>query len=343
MSSTNTKFKNSINGKIFLVTGGTGSFGKRFVFTLLEKYNPKKIIIFSRDELKQYEIKKKIYKSKNYKKLRFFIGDIRDKNRLEEIFHNNSCDIIVHAAALKQVDTAEYNPFEFVKTNIVGTENLVKCALKFKIKKFLSLSTDKAAAPINLYGATKLAADKIVVSANNISKAETKFSVVRYGNVFGSRGSVVPLFLKNNKNIKITDNEMTRFSITLDEGVNFTLKSISKMWGGEIFVPKIPSYKITDIAKAINPKIKPKVIGIRPGEKLHEEMITKSDSLLTIEGKNDYVILPNSEFLSWTINDYIKKNKENYKRVKKNFSYNSKDNKLYLNIQNIKKLIKETK
>ena len=330
---------NHLNNKIIFLSGGTGSFGQKFISKVLD-LNFKKIIIFSRDELKQFELKKKFSNHKNIYKLRFFIGDIRDLNRLEDVFYNNTCDIIIHAAALKQVDTAEYNPFEFVKTNIIGTENLVKCALKFRIKKFLALSTDKAAAPINLYGATKLASDKIVVSANNISKGNTKFSVVRYGNVLGSRGSVIPLFLKNQKNIKITDKEMTRFSITLDEGINFTLKCLKQMWGGEIFIPKIPSYKITDIAKAINPKIKPKIIGIRPGEKLHEEMITKSDSLLTIEGKNDYIILPNSEFTSWTMNDYLKKNKGKYKRVKKNFSYNSEENKDFLTIVKIKKLIK---
>ena len=330
---------NSLNNKNIFLTGGTGSFGKKFI-SKVQGSKFKKIIIFSRDELKQFELKKNLSKRKDFKKFRFFLGDIRDRDRLNEIFNNNKIDLIMHAAALKQVDTAEYNPFEFIKTNIIGTENLVKCALNYNIKKFLSLSTDKAAAPINLYGASKLAADKIVISANNISKGLTKFSVVRYGNVLGSRGSVVPLFLKNRNDIKITDNEMTRFSITLDEGVIFTLKCLNKMWGGEIFIPKIPSYKITDIAKAINSKIIPKIIGIRPGEKLHEEMITKSDSHLTIEGKNDYIILPNSNFLSWSIENYLKKNKGKYKRVKKYFSYNSKDNISFLSIAEIKTLIK---
>lgn len=325
------------NSQVFL-TGGTGSFGKEFIKHIINT-KIKKLIIFSRDELKQYQLKQEYFKHKNFKKLRFFIGDIRDLERIDDVFNGNKIDIVVHAAALKQVDTAEYNPFEFVKTNVLGTQNLVRTALKYKVKKFLALSTDKAAAPINLYGATKLAADKIVTSANNLSGGKTKLSVVRYGNVLGSRGSVIPIFLKDAKNLKITDKNMTRFSITLKEGVKFTINSIQKMWGGEIFIPKIPSYRITDVAKAINPKAKIKIIGIRPGEKLHEEMVTTSDSINTIEGKSDYIILPNSEFINWSMKEYLAQNRKNYKRVKPNFCYNSKDNKNFLTVKQLKKLI----
>jgi FlaA1/EpsC-like NDP-sugar epimerase len=249
-------------------------------------------------------------------------------------------DIVVHAAALKQVPTAEYNPFEVIKTNIIGTQNVIDAIIDSKVQKAIALSTDKAAAPINLYGATKLSADKIFIAANNYSKK--KFSVVRYGNVMMSRGSVIPLFIKQSQTgiITITDKRMTRFSITLDQGVNFVIQSLYRMWGGEIFVPKIPSYSITDVAKAFAPNCKIKVSGLRPGEKMHEEMITSSDSSNTLEYKDYYVILPSTtEFLSWNINDFIK-NKQNgsCKKCLENFSYNSLQNEKYLTIKEINEL-----
>jgi len=336
--SINLTFKN----KTIFITGGTGSFGKSFVSKILKKNEAKKIIIYSRDELKQYEMKNTLKKNK-HTKLRFFIGDVRDQDRLNNAIRNNNIDYIVHAAALKQVPTAEYNPFEAVKTNILGAQNVINSSIRYGIKKVIALSTDKAASPVNLYGATKLASDKLFISSNNYANPKTKFSVVRYGNVFGSRGSVVPYFLSNkNKNFfNLTDLNMTRFSISLDEGVDFVLKCFGIMWGGEIFVPKIPSYKITDIAKAINSNSKLKIIGIRPGEKLHEEMITEADSLFTVEGKDFYIILPNSEYLNWDKKDYIKMNKKyKLKEIKESFSYNSKNNQHYLSVNNIKKLLK---
>ena len=298
--------KNILQNKSILITGGTGSFGKRFVKILLERYNVKKIVVFSRDELKQSEMSNELIKYK--KKLRFFIGDIRDLQRLK--FALNEVDIVIHAAALKQVPTAEYNPFEVVKTNIIGTQNVIEAVVESKVERAIALSTDKAAAPINLYGASKLSADKIFVAANNYSKK--KFSVVRYGNVMMSRGSVIPLFIEQSKNgvITLTDKRMTRFSITLDQGVDFVIQCLNKMWGGELFVPKIPSYKIIDVAKAFAPNCKIKFLGLRPGEKIHEEMITSSDSFNTLEYKDYYVILPSTtEFLSWKIEDFMKKKK----------------------------------
>jgi UDP-N-acetylglucosamine 4,6-dehydratase (inverting) len=328
--------QNFLKNKSILVTGGTGSFGQRFVRTLLEKHNVKKIIIFSRDELKQSDMSTDLSKYKA--KLRFFIGDVRDFKRLKLALNN--VDIVVHTAALKQVPTAEYNPFEVIKTNIIGTQNVIDAIIDSKVQKAIALSTDKAAAPINLYGATKLSADKIFIAANNYSKK--KFSVVRYGNVMMSRGSVIPLFIKQSKTgiITITDKRMTRFSITLDQGVNFVIQSLYRMWGGEIFVPKIPSYSITDVAKAFAPNCKIKVSGLRPGEKMHEEMITSSDSSNTLEYKDYYVILPSTtEFLSWNINDFIK-NKQNgfCKKCLENFSYNSLQNEKYLTIKEINEL-----
>ena len=270
------------NNKIILITGGTGSFGQRFIKVLLQKFKPKKIIIFSRDELKQFDMQENLKKFKN---LRFFIGDIRDLSRLKLAMEN--VDYVVHAAALKNVPVIEYNPFEAVQTNIIGAQNIIYSSIDAGVKKVIALSTDKAAAPINLYGSSKLAADKLFISANNlVGKRDIRFSVVRYGNVMGSRGSVIPYFIKFKENglIPITDPKMTRFNITLEEGVNFVIKCFSEMFGGELFVPKIPSYKITDVAKAVAPGIKTKIVGIRPGEKIHEEMITKSDSLNTIVG-----------------------------------------------------------
>jgi len=297
---------NFLKNKSILVTGGTGSFGQKFIKTLLEKHSVKKIIIFSRDEMKQSDMSDHLSKYKE--KLRFFIGDVRDLQRVK--FALNNVDIVIHAAALKQVPTAEYNPFEVIKTNIIGTQNIIDAIVDSKVERAIALSTDKAAAPINLYGATKLSADKIFIAANNYSKK--KFSVVRYGNVMMSRGSVIPRFIKQSKTgvVTITDKRMTRFSITLDQGVSFVIQSLQKMWGGELFVPKIPSYRITDVAKAFAPHCKIKVLGLRPGEKLHEEMITSSDSFNTLEYKNYYVILPSTtEFINWNFKDFAKSKK----------------------------------
>jgi UDP-N-acetylglucosamine 4,6-dehydratase len=325
--------KNFINNKVILITGGTGSFGQKFTEVLLKKYNPKKIIIFSRDELKQFEMANVFSNFK--KKLRFFIGDVRDLPRLKLAFKD--ANIVIHAAALKQVPTAEYNPFETIKTNIIGTQNVIDAVIDSGVEKLISLSTDKAAAPINLYGATKLAADKLVVAANNFSKKS--FSVVRYGNVWGSRGSIIPEILKQKKKglILLTDKRMTRFSITLDHGVEFVLKCLFKMRGSEIFVPKIPSYRLIDLASALASKTSIKYIGIRPGEKLHEEMITKSDSLNTLEFKDYFIILP-SKFSKWSRKDFINKFEQYKGKIcKENFSYNSFEN-YYLSQREIIKL-----
>ena len=330
--------------KIFFITGGTGSFGKHFTKTLLTNYKVRKIIIFSRDELKQFEMKNDPQFIKYSNKLRFFIGDIRDKDRLNYAL-NQKIDYVIHAAALKQVPIAEYNPYEAVKTNIIGAQNLVDLTLNNNIAKVISLSTDKAASPINLYGATKLVSDKIMIAANNYSK-KTRFSVVRYGNVFASRGSVVPYFIKFKKKgfFPITDKRMTRFNLSLSEAVNLVLFSIKYSLGGEIFVPKIPSFRIIDLAKAIDPKIPLKIIGIRPGEKLHEEMITLADSHNTIEFNDYYIIRTNSEFYKWNLKNYIKKLKNRkFKYVSENFSYNSLNNKKYLSIKELKKIISDFK
>ena len=334
--------KKTINGKTIFITGGTGSFGTAMTNTLLKKYKPKKIIIFSRDELKQYEMKNSIL-PKHLKIMRFFIGDIRDLARLKTAMRN--VDYVIHAAALKHVPIAEYNPVEFVKTNILGSQNVIDAAIESGVSKIVALSTDKAAAPINLYGATKLTADKLFVAANNVAgDKKTIFSVVRYGNVMNSRGSVLPLFIKQSKKnfFTVTDKEMTRFTITLEEGVNFVLNTLDVMIGGEIVVPKIPSFKILDLTKAIDDKKKILITGIRPGEKIHEEMITSSDSLNTIEFKTFYIIIPNSEFISpeklKKYQTFIKKN--GAKKVIKNFCYNSQNNQHFLTVKEIEKLIK---
>ena len=280
--------------KTFFITGGTGSFAKNFIGHLLKNKLAKKIIIFSRDEYKQFLMKEDELIKKNLKILRFLIGDVRDKTRLEFAIDQN-IDVVVHTAAMKQVPATEYNPFEAIKTNIIGAQNLIEVCIKNNIEKIIALSTDKAAAPINLYGATKLTSDKLFTNANYFKgNKRCKFSVVRYGNVMGSRGSVIPLFLHqklHKKPFTITDKNMTRFNITLKESVNFVINSLNKMKGGEIFVPKIPSYKILDVLKSIDNKAKYKVIGIRPGEKIHEELITESDSINTLEYKNYFVIL----------------------------------------------------
>ncbi len=325
-------FKN----KSILITGGTGSFGKKFIEKILYNYKGfKKIIIFSRDELKQYEMAKN-FPSEKYPSIRFFIGDVRDKERLERAC--KGVDYIIHAAALKQVPAAEYNPMEFIKTNIYGASNVIEAAISAKVKKIIALSTDKAAAPINLYGATKLCSDKLFIAANNYAGTKNiSFSVVRYGNVMNSRGSIIPFFKEEVKKgfIPITDKRMTRFNITLEESVDFVLTCLKISKGGEIFIPKIPSYKVTDVAKAINEKSKIKIIGIRPGEKIHEEMITISDSQNTLDLKDFYIILPsgNHELFRFY------KKYFSAKKVPDNFSYNSFKNKKFLTIKEIKSLI----
>jgi UDP-N-acetylglucosamine 4,6-dehydratase len=327
--------RNILKNKAILVTGGTGSFGKNFLFRI-QKYfsNVKKIVIFSRDELKQYELSKSL--DQNFlKKVRFFLGDIRDYQRLLRAMQD--IDIIIHAAALKQVPAAEYDPFEFVKTNIIGAQNIIEACLNSKVKNVVALSTDKAASPTNLYGATKLCSDKLFSSANNIvGKNKIKFSVVRYGNVMGSRGSVIPYFLQFQKKgyFPVTDTKMTRFNITLKEAVDMVLWTLQYSKGGEIFVPKIPSYRILDLAKAINSKNKIKLIGIRPGEKLDEEMISVSDSFNTVDLGKYYAILN-------PLNSKKFKNYINYKKFPAGKSYNSKENIKFLNVKELKKLIME--
>lgn len=326
-----------MRNKTIFITGGTGSFGNAFVEYCLNYIKPKKIIIFSRDELKQYEMEKKY--NKNHKtQLRFFIGDVRDLERLKLAMRN--ADLVIHAAALKQVPTAEYNPIEAIKTNILGAQNIIDAALSLNIDKILALSTDKAAAPINLYGATKLASDKLMIAANNLAGDKiSKFSVVRYGNVMESRGSVVPLFYKQSKMgfFNITHREMTRFNITLAQSVEYVFECLEKMVGGELFVPKLPSYKIIDLARAINSKAKIKIIGIRPGEKIHEELITRGDSINCKEFKKEYIIFPNSIFIN---NNRYKKYKMG-RQCNFNFSYASNNNKDLLNVIQIRKLLKK--
>ena len=321
--------------KSILITGGTGSFGKAFIDNLLKSKNSyRKIIIFSRDELKQHELSLK-YPSKKFPQLRFFLGDIRDRQRIKRALEN--VDLVIHAAALKQVPAAEYNPIEFIKTNVLGAENLIESCIDQKVKKVIALSTDKAASPINLYGATKLCSDKLFVAANKYAAGKTIFSVVRYGNVFGSRGSIVPYFLslKNQNFFPITNKDMTRFNISLSEGIEIVNTAINNSLGGEIFVPKLYSYKVVDLAKAINPDYKHKIVGIRPGEKIHEEMITESDSYNTYEFKKYYVILSTDEEIT-----------KKYKKIKgiKKYplgkSYNSNKNKKLI-LKDLKKLVKD--
>jgi UDP-N-acetylglucosamine 4,6-dehydratase/5-epimerase len=328
-----------MNGKTIFVTGGTGSFGKKFIETVLKNYNPKKIIIYSRDELKQFEMQQEPRYRKDGVLMRYFIGDVRDEKRLTRAMEG--VDIVVHAAALKQVPAAEYNPFEAVKTNIIGGQNVIDACFVNGVKKIIALSTDKAAAPINLYGATKLTSDKLFIAANNYRGThDVKFSVVRYGNVMGSRGSVIPFFMQKKKEgvLPITDERMTRFNITLQEGVDLVLKSFERMWGGELFVPKIPSYKILDVAKAIAPNAKIVNVGIRPGEKLHEEMITMTDAINTIEFENYYVILPSIPV--WDLEKFRKEsNGKEGKFCAPDFSYNSGSNERFLSVDEIKELI----
>ena len=330
-----------INNKNILVTGGTGSFGKNLISHLEKNYKPKKIIIFSRDELKQSQMMTEFSKIKPI--LRFFIGDVRDYSRLNLAMRD--VDVVFHAAALKNVPLAEYNPFEAIKTNIFGAQNVVDASFENNVKNVLALSTDKASSPINLYGATKLASDKLFITANNFKgNNKTKFSVVRYGNVMSSRGSVVPIFnqFRNKNFIPITDKRMTRFNITLQEAIKFVLNSLNIMQGGEVFVPKIPSFRVVDLAKAMYPQKKIKIIGLRPGEKIHEEMISNGESLNTIKFKNSYIICPQSEFFKWDKKFHLK-SKPGAKKFPENTSYNSGSNSEFLTVPEIKKLLKINK
>lgn len=329
-----------LNNKTILITGGTGSFGQHFIRIVMERYQPKKLIVYSRDELKQFEMNQEFpYKPGGV--MRYFLGDVRDLPRLKTAM--DGVDIVIHAAALKQVPAAEYNPFEAVKTNVIGGQNVIDAAISSYVKVVIALSTDKAAAPINLYGATKLTSDKLFVAANNYAGShQIKFSVVRYGNVMGSRGSVIPFFMERQKTgvLPITDKRMTRFNITLQQGVDFVLQCLEKTWGGEMFVPKIPSYRITDVAKAINSECKLEIVGIRPGEKLHEEMITTTDALNTVEFDDYYVILPTSK-PSWDTKKFIQEsNGVSGKIVTEDFFYNSGTNINFLSVEEIRSLIK---
>ena len=327
-----------LNNKSILITGGTGSFGKAFLDYCLNKYKKiKKIIVFSRDELKQFELREK-YKNK-LNKIRFFLGDIRDLHRLRIAFED--VDYVVHAAALKQVESSEYNPLEVVKTNIIGSQNVIDAAVYNNVKKVIALSTDKASSPINLYGASKLCSDKLFITSNNTKgKKNISFSIVRYGNVLGSRGSVIHEFIKQNKRKEflVTDTNMTRFNILLNDGVKLVDKVLKNSFGGEIFVPKMKSYKVIDLAKAISNKNKIKIIGVRPGEKIHEDIISNQDARSTYRMNDFYVLLSDNKKLE---EFYEKKFK--IKKVKPDFFYNSGSNKNFLSIKDLKKILKENK
>ena len=322
--------------KSILVTGGTGSFGRQFIRTVLKRYRPRRLIVFSRDELKQYEMQQEF----DAPSMRYFLGDVRDAARLRQAMRD--VDYVVHAAALKQVPAAEYNPMECIKTNINGAQNVIDAALENEVERVIALSTDKAANPLNLYGATKLASDKLFVAANNLSGGRTtRFSVVRYGNVVGSRGSVVPFFQKlladGVKELPVTDPRMTRFWITLQQGVDFVLKNFVRMHGGEIFVPKIPSSRITDLAEAIAPGMPVRQVGIRPGEKLHEVMVPADDSRLTVEFEGHYVIRPSISFISQP-NYQLDASGEEGKEVADGFEYSSGVNPWFLSVEDIRLL-----
>jgi UDP-N-acetylglucosamine 4,6-dehydratase len=323
-----------LNDKTILITGGTGSFGKKATEFILKKYKPKKLIIFSRDELKQFEMAQQFSDTK-YDCIRYFIGDVRDKERLYRAFHE--VDYVIHAAALKQVPAAEYNPFEAVKTNILGAENVINVAIDQGVERVIALSTDKAANPINLYGATKLCSDKLFIAGNSyVGREDTIFSVVRYGNVVGSRGSVIPYFLKKRETgiIPITDPRMTRFWITLEQGVNFVLDCLERMVGGELFIPKIPSMNIMDLVKAICPDCRTEIIGIRPGEKLHEVMIPKGDARNTLQFDSYYLVQPDFRFFKHRFkNDYGEP-------VPEDFEYNSATNTWWLTVEELRGMIK---
>ena len=328
------------NNKNILITGGTGSFGKKYTKILLENYKPNKIIIYSRDELKQYEMAQEFDSSI----MRYFIGDVRDEDRLNTAM--NGVDFVIHAAAMKHVPIAEYNPMECIKTNIHGAQNVINASIKNRVEKVIALSTDKACNPVNLYGATKLASDKLFIAANNIvGLSPTRFSVVRYGNVVGSRGSVVPLFKKlienGAKELPITDEKMTRFWITLEDGVKFVLKNFERMQGGELFIPKIPSMKITDLAATLAPNLPTKIIGIRPGEKLHEIMISADDALHSLEFSDHYVIMPSIKFYDKQANFAINKLGEKGYSVSSEFEYRSDNNTQWLDGKSLKEMIEK--
>lgn len=327
------------NFESILITGGTGSFGKRLVRELVEDPNIQRIIVYSRDELKQYEMSNLPWLKPHLDRMRFFLGDVRDEPRLRMAMEN--VEVVVHAAALKQVPAAEYNPFEAIKTNVIGAQNVIDACRANNVKRVVALSTDKAAAPINLYGATKLCSDKLFVAANNYSgDRATRYCVVRYGNVMGSRGSVIPFFKEraSTGHLPVTDERMTRFNITLAEGVQFVLDCLDRMWGGELFVPRIPSYRILDVATAIAPEAKIEVVGIRPGEKIHEEMITVTDALNTIAFKDYFVILPSMPL--WDIDEFAKNSGTvEGVRVPEDFCYNSGNNDDFLTAGQIEDLI----
>ena len=323
--------------KSVLITGGTGSLGHALVKEILNRWpSVGRLVVFSRDELKQHEMQEK-FPEEQFPSLRFFLGDVRDRQRLVRAF--NRIDVVIHAAALKQVPAAEYNPMEFIRTNVIGAENVVEAAIDANVKTVVALSTDKAAAPVNLYGATKLCSDKLFVAAKRYAGSDIKSVVVRYGNVMGSRGSVIPLFVQRAPSgvLPITHPEMTRFNITLKEGVDLVLWAIEHAQGGEILVPKIPSYRVTDLAKAVGPDCRQEIIGVRPGEKIHEEMITSSDSYSTIDLGSYFAVLPSAD--KSLINDYVKKHSA--KLVKPNFSYNSRDNDIFLSVDQLRSLIRD--
>jgi UDP-N-acetylglucosamine 4,6-dehydratase (inverting) len=326
-----------LKNKSILITGGTGSFGRKFVEVVLAQHpGVKRLVVYSRDELKQYDMALQ-FPVERYPQMRYFIGDVRDAARLDRAMEG--IDIVVHAAALKQVPAAEYNPFECIKTNVLGAQNVIDACLNQQVRRVVALSTDKAAAPINLYGATKLCSDKLFVAANNMKgHRDLKFSVVRYGNVMGSRGSVIPFFLSRRASgvIPITDPRMTRFNISLEDGVRLVLNAIEDMWGGEIFVPRLPSYRITDVAEAIAPGSVREVVGIRPGEKLHEEMLTETDSLTSLAFKEHFVILPSTP--QWDIGDYSQR--FSGEACQPGFSYNSGANDVWLDVAEIRRLIR---
>lgn len=327
-----------LNGRSILVTGGTGSFGKKFIsMTLAQHPGVERLVVYSRDELKQYEMQQ-VFSERDYPQIRYFIGDVRDRDRLIRAFEG--IDTVIHAAALKQVPACEYNPFEAIKTNILGAQNVIEAAIASSVRQVVALSTDKAAAPINLYGATKLCSDKLFTAANQYrGKRDLNFSVVRYGNVMGSRGSVIPYFLKERHKgvLPITDERMTRFNITLEDGVNMVYYALRNMWGGETFVPKIPSYRITELAEALAPSCRMNIVGIRPGEKIHEEMITETDALNTAEFAKYYVILPS--YPQWNVQQYM----ETFsgQLCAPGFRYNSGENREWLSIEQIRELIRQ--
>lgn len=328
----------TLNGKAVLITGGTGSFGKCFTETILERWpDVKRLVIFSRDEQKQFQMAQEFPQSK-YPMIRYFIGDVRDFDRLKTAL--NGIDVVIHTAAMKHVHIAEYNPNECIKTNVNGAQNLIRACLETNVSEVVALSTDKAAAPINLYGATKLASDKLFIAANNIKGSQDiRFSVVRYGNVMGSNGSVMPFFLNKRKTgvLPITDPTMTRFNISLNDGVEMVLYALFNAWGGELYVPKIPSYRITELAEAIGPECEKPIIGVRPGEKIHEEMITTSDSFNTYDLGKYYAIIP--QVPNWEIDDFIK----HFEAVKvpEGFNYSSGNNTEWLDVEQLRALIKE--